>query len=261
MRPVFKCHGGKFYLAPWVISQFPQPLPDVYLEPFCGAGSVVLNKPRSVLEVVNDIDPGVISIYRALRDRTYDFISRLRSLTYCEGTFAYALQKVEFTDNFDRAVNEYILRRMSRGGLKTAFSWSKRLRGGRPGDVNGWVTAIAGLPQLADRLHGVCIYNGQAVDVIRNFDTKDVLHYCDPPYLSSVRTAKKAYAYEMTDAQHTALAGVLRNCKGKVIISGYKSYLYDRLYEGWNTVEKEVANHSSQAKNKARRVEVLWKNY
>lgn len=44
---------------------------------------------------------------------------------------------------------------MSRGGNGDAFAWSERLRGGKPGDLNGWETRLEMLPALAQRIASV----------------------------------------------------------------------------------------------------------
>ena len=108
IRPVVKIHGGKRYLAKWIISLFPPNYQKmVYLEPFCGAGSVFLNKEASIEEAICDIDRGIINIFWALRDEPKEFIGRLKRVKYNENTCNRAQKKLELVsdDYLESAVN------------------------------------------------------------------------------------------------------------------------------------------------------------
>lgn len=65
-RPVLRYHGGKWRLAPWIIQHFPPH--RTYVEPYGGAASVLMRKPRSYAEVYNDLDGEVCSLFRVLRE-------------------------------------------------------------------------------------------------------------------------------------------------------------------------------------------------
>lgn len=65
-RPILRYHGGKWKLAPWVISHFPPH--RNYVEPFGGGGSVLVRKPRTYGEVYNDLDAEVVNVFRCLQD-------------------------------------------------------------------------------------------------------------------------------------------------------------------------------------------------
>lgn len=239
-----------------------------YIEPYCGAASVLLNKPRSRMEVINDVDPGITIILRMVRDEPEEFIQRLSAIPYKREVFERAKIKTDESipwrwcaDEMTYAVNEFILRRMSRGGLKEAFAWSDRLRGGKPGDVNAWETIIQMIPHISERLQGVHITNEPTTELLPLADQEDMLVYCDPPYLPKTRKAKKTYRFEMTEEQHKELAELLNGMTAQVLLSGNPSSLYDEWYEGWSVSKRDIANHSSQQKIKESRTEVLWYNY
>ena len=266
IRPPIKTHGGKFYLASWIIDNFPPNYEKLdYIEPMCAGASVFLNKNPSKEELINDLDRGLISVFKSLRDEPKEFIDKIKRIRYTERTFKMALNRSEeiVSDYVDHGVNEYILRRMSRGGMKKSFAWSDRERGGKPGDVNGWETMVEELQFIANRVKNANILNISVFDVIKNWDEEDSLMYLDPPYLPSTReeNSTNIYGHEMTVEDHIKLLNLAKNARSNVIISGYSSSLYNRNLKGWRIKKKNVPNNSGQGKTKERRVEVLWMNY
>jgi len=164
--------------------------------------------------------------------------------------------------DLDLAVCDFIPWRQSFGGKGQSWSYTTgRARGGMAGDVNAWWTAIEQLPEVIDRLRRVQIICQSAFDAIPRFDHAEALIYCDPPYVHSTRADKAVYHGEMDDKEHRALGSMLRKCKGKVILSGYPSDLYEEIYKGWKCVKFDIANHASGGKSKARETECLWMNF
>lgn len=262
VRPPVKWYGGKRYLARWIIGHFPPH--RIYLEPFGGGASVLLNKPPCDVEAYNDLDLRITRLFRVLRDRGEEFIERTRLVPYSEVEFRDAAVYAASTDDLTKAICDFIRWRQSFGGQGRSWSCTTtRARGGMAGDVNAWWTAIEGLPQIIERLRRVQILCQPAVEAIRRFDHPEALIYADPPYLHSTRSksATSVYGVEMTDDDHRELASVLRSCKSKVVLSGYPSPLYDELYAGWLRVDLEIANHAAGGKRKARQTECLWLNF
>jgi len=86
----------------------------------------------------------------------------------------------------------------------------------------------------------------------------ETLFYVDPPYVHSTRNMDRsnaAYAHEFSNEQHIELANILKSLKGKVVLSGYHSDLYDDLYKDWKFIEK-----NTYADGAGKRIEVLWFN-
>lgn len=66
-RPVLRYFGGKFLLAPWIISNMPKH--RVYVEPFGGAASVLMQKPRAHAEIYNDLDDRIVNVFRVFQNK------------------------------------------------------------------------------------------------------------------------------------------------------------------------------------------------
>jgi DNA adenine methylase len=261
LRPLVKWHGGKTYLARRIISLFPPH--EVYVEPFAGGLSVLLNKRPAREEVASDLNRGLIETYRAVQEHAGAMWERLGWLTYNGATFEDAKRRDEGdfdSDPVDRASNFVVRNRFSRGGLGKDFAWSDRLRGGQPGDVNAWETIVKDFPEVARRLKSVRFYNLPAVDVITSWESPETLVYADPPYVHETRTTRKAYDHEMTRDDHERLLVVLKETPSMVFLSGYRNDLYDTALAGWKRHEFDMPNHSGQGKSKQRRVECVWTN-
>ncbi len=262
MRPPVKWHGGKRYLAKRIIEHFP--LHRIYLEPFGGGASVLLNKPPVEVEVYNDLDLRISRLFRVLRDQGDQFVQRAQLTLYSQVEFQDAGTYPDNASELDMALCDFTRWRQSFGGQGQSWSYTtSRARGGMAGDVNAWWTAIDLLPEIIDRIRRVQILCQSAFDAIEKFDHPEALMYCDPPYVHSTReeNSRSIYHVEMNDDDHKRLAELLGKCKAKVIVSGYPSPLYNGLYKGWRVVSFDIANHSAGGKKKARETECLWLNF
>jgi DNA adenine methylase len=260
MRPPVKWHGGKRYLAQRIIRHFPPH--RIYLEPFGGGASVLLNKAPAEVETYNDLDHRITRLFRVLRDHGEQFLEKARLTPYSQVEFEDAADYPDSATDVDRALWDFIRWRQSFGGKGQGWSYTTgRARGGMAGDVNAWWTAIEQLPAIVNRLRRVQIICQSAFDAIPRFDHKEALLYCDPPYVHSTRTDRAVYHAEMSDKEHRDLGALLRRCKGRVVVSGYPSPLYDETYSGWHRVSFDIANHAAGGKQKQRETECLWMNF
>ena len=259
LRPPVKWHGGKCYLARRIIEHFPPH--RVYLEPFGGAASVLLNKPPVDVEAYNDLDLRITRLFRVLQRQGSQFAERVQFIPYSQKEFEDAVEYPPDSTELDKAVCDFVRWRQSFGGKGQTWSYTTtRARGGMAGDVNGWWTAIRQLPEIIERLKRVEILHQPALQAIHRFDGPDTLIYCDPPYLHETREPNSCsvYGVEMSEDDHRELAYVLNACQSKVVLSGYPSPLYDRLFSSWRRVEFDIANHAAGGRRKARKREVLW---
>lgn len=255
-RPILRWHGGKWVLAPWIISNLPPH--KIYVEPFAGAASVFMRKPRSYAEVLNDLDGEVVHLFRVLRDEVQ---SRAQRTALDLTPFA----RTEFFEAYQPSGDpiERARRLIVRSYMGFGSNGHQRLTGFRSNSHRSGTTAAhdwANYPKCLDaftaRLRGVVIESRDAMDVIGQHDSPDTLFYVDPPYLPTTRDSGRDYAHEMAEEGHRALAEVLRSVKGMVVLSGYPCSLYDEeLYPDWHRVEREALADGAR-----KRLEVLWIN-
>jgi DNA adenine methylase len=262
MRPPLKWHGGKHYLAQRIVALFPEH--HTYCEPFGGAASVLLNKEPVPVEIYNDLDRRLWRFFRVLRDceKFAELHRRLQLTPYSEAEFNSALEPD--ADEIGQVRRDFVRWRLSIGGRGDAFSCTlHRVRRGMADNASGYLSAVDDvLPLVAERFRRVQMVTcTPATAAVLRWDSRDTLFYCDPPYLAETRTSPQVYGCEMTEDDHRRLAGVLRACAGKVVLSGYPSDLYADLYAGWRTVTFDLANHAAGGGCKRRVCERVWLNW
>lgn len=244
-----------------------------YCETHFGSGAVLLaGDGEGVAEFANDLDKLLAHFWWTLSEPTMfeDFRRRVEATPFSEPRFDQAKERVAIAEHCigrmpqDRAVDFFVSNRQSRQALGKCFATpTGRLRRNMNEQVSSWLSAVEGLPAIHARLKRVEIRCMDAVDFIRELDSPDTLFYCDPPYVHDTRTATKAYAHEMTDAQHAELLNTLAKIEGKFLLSGYPNRLYDQAEKdfGWNHVDFIIDNKASSAKSKEKKVERVWANY
>lgn len=254
-RPVLRWHGGKWNLAPWVIEHLPPH--RVYVEPFGGAASVLIRKPRSYAEVYNDLDDEVVNLFRVLRDPALapSLVRAIDLTPFARTEQVEAYEAV--ADPIERARRLIVRSFMGFGSNGVHRATGFRANSNRSGTTpaRDWFNYPVGLAAVVERLRGVTVENRDACEVMAAHDQPDALHYVDPPYLPETRDAGSDYAHEMTAEQHAALLTFLRGLRGSVVLSGYPHPTYDAALSDWQRIERKALADGARE-----RTEVLWIN-
>lgn len=256
-RPVMRYMGGKWMLAPHILQHLPPH--QVYVEPFAGGASVLMRKPRSYAEVLNDMDGEIGNLHRVLRDpeQAAELERLLRLTPFARDEFAAAYEPTE--EPVEWARRALIRSYMGFGSDSACGIWRSGFRSTcrRSGTTaaQDWANYPKQIRRFTERLQGVVIENRPALEVIAQQDGAEVLFYVDPPYPHNTRQRVRGYRFEMTDADHERLSEVLRSARGMVVLSGYRCPLYDQLYHDWRSVERPALADGAKP-----RVEVLWLN-
>ena len=253
-NPPVRYVGSKWRIAEWIIDQFPPH--TCYVEPFAGGASVLIQKPRSKLEVLNDLNGDVVNFFDMLREKTADLVRAIQLTPYHEGEYIRA-HEPGCTDLLERARRFYVRTRMSFGSSE-AFQksgWRYQTNTTRNLTLTDEFNRVDHLWATADRLKQVQISCTDYKTCIKRFDTPGTLFYVDPPYPASTRyETRNYYRHEMLEDQlHVEMAEVLKSLEGMVIVSGYECDLYRDLFTGWRMIQKPT-----RANGNASVTECLW---
>lgn len=261
-------HGGKWRLAPWIIAHFPAH--RIYVEPFGGAASVLLRKPRSYAEVYNDLDHQAVNLFRVLR-RPDDAAALIEALCLTPFARDEFVDAVKPTDEPVEMARRLIVRSYmgfgsnahsspASGRSMTGFRSNSSRSGTTP--AHDWAHYPDALAAIIERLRGIVVENADAFEVMTRHDAPDVLHYVDPPYLPETRSPankldqrRRMYRHELTRDDHVRLLPFLSGLQGMVVLSGYPSPLYDGALAGWTRIVTEAFADGAR-----KRTEVLWLN-
>lgn len=249
-RPVLRYHGGKWRLAPWIISHFPEH--RVYVEPYGGAASVLMRKARSYAEVYNDLDEEIVNVFRVLRDTEMSkkLAEQVRLTPFARAEFDLAYEPsfemverarktmVKAWMGFGSAAVTQVTGTKPGAGFKatTGFRSNSNRSGTTP--AHDWRNYPNCIEAFTERLKGVILESRPALKIIECHDGPEALLYIDPPYVHATRAlterrTPQSYRFEMSDADHLELLNFLRGSKSMVALSGYPGTLYAEALPGW----------------------------
>ncbi len=260
MASLMKYHGGKYKLAPFIISLMPQH--RAYVEPFGGGASVLLQKAPCMSEVYNDLNSEVYLVFKTIRERGEELAHQIALTPFSRDDLKLAYEPCD--DELEQCRRFLVRSHMAisttsqhkNSGFRAAIN---------SGDYCSQAFTFSKLPeiilQVRKRLNRVIIENTDAFNLFERYDQKDTLFFVDPPYLNETRgrsSVNHGYKHNMTNEQHAELCVILKNLKGKVILAGYENPLYDDFLQGWTKV---VQKGFSESRLNPTTQEVFWINY
>ena len=209
------------------------PLFSSLREPFAGGAGIFFALPPMPNRWINDINPGLVAVYTALRDRPDGFIRSCRAIAPAregealaparDGKALYNARLKGVFDSFkddggmDQALRYLFINRTVWGG-RVVYGDDSRMYFSNP---EGWTHALFKRLRVASRhLQGTRITCGD-YSVLLEEPGEDVLCYLDPPYLVNTEMSEqsKLYADNFTMDDHRLLAERVARCPHKVCLS------------------------------------------
>ena len=263
LKPPFAYFGGKTKLAPQIVAALPPH--RHYVEPYAGSLAVLLAKPPSLMETVNDLDGALVTFWRVLRDRPQD-LARVCALTPHSRAEWQSCSDIDAGDELEQARRVWVRLSQGRSGRFNRAGWRHYVSPSSvgtafPSYLDGYIDRMA---ECAARLHNVTLECRPALELIERYGAhQDVLLHVDPPYLGSTRANDRSYRHELlSDDEHRELAAALRACSANVVLSGYASDLYDEeLFPDWHRQAFVTGTgQGPDGSGWSNRTEVLWSN-
>jgi len=260
MQPFFPYHGGKQYMATKLVDLIPDH--RIYCEPFSGAASLLFAKPikqvsnqRDYLEVINDNLNLIVIFYEQAKTNTEALFNLIDSRLYSEYWHSIGKKIIKNQDNYSLLeiawATYYLLNVSFGGGMRKGFAYGKV----KPYS-NIFYNKLLNFKVKCERLKSVTIHNRDALEIIKYYDTPQTFFYVDPPYINTHLSHYKEYSIE----NYIALINVLKDCKGKILLSGYKN---EYVPDNWHYLIYNTICHVKKTINSSRdsRKEYLWYNY
>ena len=206
ISPPITWFGSKSRLVKKIVSYFPKH--TTFVDAFGGSGAILLGKRPSKVEVYNDLNNKLTSLFKVLSDKnkTTELIKRLEYTPYSRKEFEFCRDNInKVNDEIELSRMMIVMQRQSHGGLAKSFStcitdsaacYSSAVRRFHAG--------IEQLKNIHYRIRRVQIENLSWQILVDKYDRPTTLFYLDPPYISDTRIDGK-YEYEMTNTEHIEL--------------------------------------------------------
>lgn len=277
----FNIMGGKHLISNHIFKFLDIYNYDFYIEPFIGSGTLFfynscISYNSKTKIIINDTNENICNFYKVLRNNPGDLHDLIKYTPYSTREFDSAvtnLNNMELSD-IERAKNFYFFMR----GKISQRSIHEKKHTLKINLLNSKFHALYIKLDKFDMFHkflqNTLIECRDAIDLVdhwltRIYKDQTVLVYLDPPYLASVCNTPNIYNEELIDSDdyHERLLSLLNKYKNKrnihIIISGYKSKLYDKYLKRWYVKKYKVPLPSSTTilKTKQRyNYEYLWAN-
>lgn len=204
--------GGKSQLADRIIDRMPDHM--TYCEVFAGAAWVLFKKPESKVEIINDINRELTTLYRCVKYHLAELVLQFRWMLVARDEFDRFMQTPPDTlTDIQRAARFFYLAKASFGAKVAKPTFGIAATGAPRLNL---LRIEEDLSEAHLRLARVFIENRPYDQVIGRFDKPRTLFYIDPPYWGN----EKDYGMGLFDREDFArLAGILDGLKGRFILS------------------------------------------
>jgi DNA adenine methylase len=245
--------GGKSLLAQKIIPHIPDH--KCYCEVFAGAAWLLFKKNPSNVEILNDINSDLVTLYRVVKHHLDEFVRYFRWELVSRDEFERLKgERPETLTDIQRAARFYYLLRNGYASRITNPSFSVAATG-RP--RFNLLRIEEELSAIHLRLSRVYVENMHYDQFIRRFDKFQTFFYLDPPYYGCENDYGKGI-FRRDDFK--LLRDILASIKGKFIMSINNAPEIRNIFKGFRIRKIQTTYTASGADKKKRVMELLRMN-
>ncbi len=248
-------YGGKQKMISTLIPLIPEH--KKYVEPFFGGGALFFAKNKSQIEIINDTNELMINFYRQMV-KNFDALKlEIDATLHSRASHIRAGQiikgKIESTD-LEKAWAIYVS--CNQGfGKKMDCGWGYESKSHGRNMPNTWKVKKDYFIFYKNRLDQAQIECGDALYVIKTYDTPETFFYVDPPYYNSDCGHYKGYL----ESDYRNLIDLLLTIEGKFLLSSYPNPIINDI--SW-TYRDDIEKHRAVNGDKgATKIETIVANY
>lgn len=251
-RPVVPWVGGKRRLASRILPLFPEH--TCYVEPFAGGAALLFAKEPAGVEVLDDVDGELVTLYRVVQRYLEPFIQE----------FKWVLTSREEFERLDRARAEDLLdiQRAARTFYLQKLGFGARAHG-RTFGISATAPPKLNLLRIEEdlseahlRLARVTIERLDWARCIERYDRPGTLFYCDPPYWGVA-----GYGVPFPIGEYERMAELARSIAGRMIISVNDAPEMRRVFKGMPTTHVQTAYQVGGAANRKPARELIMRSW
>jgi DNA adenine methylase len=207
MESIISRVGGKSKLAKIIVDKIPNH--KTYIEPFIGGGAVYFRKEPGELDVINDLDKDIFTIYKDMK-KVGDKMKN-KNFFPNRNLFNKLKSQNKFRSEEERLYRNLYLSLNSFRSDRKNFVGEKKVEDRRGQDVGKKYKT----DKYKDRLKNTKIFNKDYKTIIKDYDNIDSFFYLDPPY----SRAEEVGDYNFNTVDLNELHDILKNIKGKFLLS------------------------------------------
>lgn len=252
-RPIMPWMGGKRRLAKHLLPLFPTH--TCYVEPFCGAAALFFLKPPSKVEIINDVNGDLTTLYRVVRYHLRELVKEYRwALTSRQTWDTLSAVPVEALTDIQRAARLLYLQRAGFGGKVAGRSFGTSTTCKPKLQLDRLKSDLA---QAHRRLAQATIEHLPWEACVARYDREHTFQYWDPPYW---KVAGYGVAFDWR--QYEQLAETMRTCRSKVLLSINDHPDIRACFSGLQTKELAITYNLGRKNGRtAARRELVIANY